>query len=212
MEAGISGNYCTGSGASRSAHPDSDRWRRSEKMDGINKRHRGGRQSADHAWRSRRRTSREVVENCPGDVKNLIPANIRHKYGSSMVEQLLTPEQVRTRLRETEERRGNVTEVYIPNVTREPWLVEDFPHKVYYELSHCLRSNLFPGMPINRPSLVQDSYTAEVNERGRLDRSTAQHWYGRKTDDLGRWHERTFKYVALQKALEARNREAEGKR
>ncbi|XP_072277174.1 ciliary microtubule inner protein 4 [Pyxicephalus adspersus] len=140
------------------------------------------------------------------DTKNLIPANIRHKYGSTLVDQLISPEQVQNCLRHVEERRKNVSRAIVKSDTQKPWLMEEYPHRMYYELSHCLRSNLFPGMPINQHSLVHDSYTIEVNERGRLNKGNTQHWYGRKTDDLALWSQKLMERDAITKILESQQK------
>ncbi|KAM3915641.1 ciliary microtubule inner protein 4 [Leptodactylus fuscus] len=149
-------------------------------------------------------TSQGRIRIQQGETRNLIPVNIRHRYGSSVVDQLVSPEQVRSCMRE-EERTQCRQEYCIPRLRMTSYFMEDYPHKIYYELSHCLRSNLFPGVAIKQHSLVQDSYTAEVNERGRLENT--HQWYGRKTDELGRWHERNFNYFNLKKAVAQRSRE-----
>ncbi|CAI9603160.1 unnamed protein product, partial [Staurois parvus] len=172
--------------------------------------YRGSKPSEVRFFASRNEMSPEAVDICQPDIRNLIPANIRHKYGSSLVEQLISPEQVRNSLGDVDKRTRNMSRVTLKHATLKPWLMEEYPHKIYYELSHCLRSNVFPGIPIKQHSLAHDSYTAEVNERGRLNKSRNQHWHGRKTDDLGRWHESNFRYMALKKCL--KQREAEGKK
>ncbi|KAF6122117.1 testis expressed 33 [Phyllostomus discolor] len=48
-------------------------------------------------------------------------------------------------------------------------------------------------------SLMKDSYTPEVLEKAVRD---AEHWHGRKTDDLGRWHQKNVMNMNLQKALD----------
>ncbi|XP_073447491.1 ciliary microtubule inner protein 4 [Aquarana catesbeiana] len=155
---------------------------------------------------SRNKISPEAVDICQSDIRNLIPANIRHKYGSSLVEQLISPTQVRKSLADVEQRTRNTPRVTLTHVTLKPWLMEEYPHRIYYELSHCLRSNVFPGMPIKQHSLVQDSYTAEVNERGRRDKGNNQHWYGRKTDDLALWSQQLMKRNNIAKILESQQK------
>ncbi|KAG8556742.1 hypothetical protein GDO81_018191 [Engystomops pustulosus] len=136
------------------------------------------------------------------DSRNLIPANIRHKYGSSVVDQLISPEQVRSRLKE-EGRTQHHQGYYIPRLRLNSIFMEDYPYKIYYELGYCLRSNLFPGAPIKQNSLVHDSYTAEVNEKGRLENYNPHHWHGRKTDDLAIWSEMLMKRKSIDKILQS---------
>ncbi|XP_056380073.1 testis-expressed protein 33 isoform X2 [Hyla sarda] len=150
----------------------------------------------------RSNTSQEHVTRKQEDTRNLVPANIRHKYGSSVVDKLISPEQVRSCFREEE-----ITEYQqgycIPRLRENSCFLEDYPHKIYYELGHCLRSNLFPGAPIKHNSLVHDSYTAEVNEKGRLEKWNTRQWYGRKTDDLAIWSELLMKRKAIAKIMQS---------
>nr|KAF6498168.1 testis expressed 33 [Rousettus aegyptiacus] len=48
-------------------------------------------------------------------------------------------------------------------------------------------------------SLMKASYTPEVIEKSVRD---VEHWHGRKTDDLGRWHQKNAMNMSLQKALD----------
>ncbi|XP_069824965.1 ciliary microtubule inner protein 4 [Dendropsophus ebraccatus] len=141
------------------------------------------------------------------DTRDLLPANIRHKYGSSVVDQLISPQQVRRCLRE-EERTQYHQGYRLPRMNS--CFLEDYPHKLYYELGYCLRSNLFPGAPIKQNSLVRDSYTAEVNERGRLEKRNTPHWYGRKTDDLAIWSEMLMKRKTIAKILQSQHKPSRG--
>ncbi|KAG9483822.1 hypothetical protein GDO78_009638 [Eleutherodactylus coqui] len=143
------------------------------------------------------------------DSSNLeAPANSRHKNSSSVVDQLITPEQVRSCL--TKEERTECHQGYrIPKLRMKSCFIEDYPHQIYYDLGCCLRSNLFPGASVKQNSLVRDSYTPEVNEKGRLDKHNTHQWYGKKTDELGRWHERNLNYLNLKKAVEQRTRETQ---
>ncbi|XP_075429948.1 ciliary microtubule inner protein 4 isoform X2 [Ascaphus truei] len=140
------------------------------------------------------------------DTKSLIPPNIRHKYGSALVDQLISPEQVRRALKEAEEDTQSQQGYHIPRLHKKEWLMGNSPHGRYYALGHCLRANLFPGVPITSRSLVQDSYTAEVNEKGKLDMRDTSHWHGRTIDDLGRWQERSINELNWKKALDQKNK------
>nr|KAF6498170.1 testis expressed 33 [Rousettus aegyptiacus] len=66
-------------------------------------------------------------------------------------------------------------------------------------LGYNMRSNLFQGAPQETKSLMKASYTPEVIEKSVRD---VEHWHGRKTDDLGRWHQKNAMNMSLQKALD----------
>ncbi|XP_069592967.1 ciliary microtubule inner protein 4 isoform X2 [Ranitomeya imitator] len=149
---------------------------------------------------NRSNTSPAHQTNCQELIRNLVPANIRHKYGSHVVDQLISPEQVRSSL--SKARTQCHQDYYIPRLKMETCFMEDYPHKIYYELGHCLRSNLFPGAPIKQNSLVHDCYTAEVNERGRLEKHNNHHWHGRKTDELANWSAMLLQTEAIAKILQ----------
>ncbi|CAK7297214.1 Testis-expressed protein 33 [Vulpes lagopus] len=53
--------------------------------------------------------------------------------------------------------------------------------------------------PQETKSLMKASYTPEVIEKSVRD---IEHWHGRKTDDLGRWHQKNAMNMNLQKALD----------
>ncbi|XP_063283520.1 ciliary microtubule inner protein 4 isoform X1 [Pelobates fuscus] len=131
---------------------------------------------------------------------SLVPANIRHKYGTSLVDQLISPEQVKQALTEANENISHSNGYHIPKPSLNSWLVDNI---AYYELGHSLRANLFPGAPIQCHSLVQDSYTTEVNEKGKVIRDTLHHWHGRKTDDLAIWTQMLLERTAITKKLES---------
>ncbi|XP_063796734.1 ciliary microtubule inner protein 4 isoform X2 [Pseudophryne corroboree] len=161
---------------------------------------RGNKSRNGETMSNRTNISQEPLENIQEEIRSLVPANIRHKYGSSMVSKLISPEQVRSCLKEQEGTRY-AQNYHIPRFGMKSGTREDCPYKAYYELGQCLRSNIFPGVPIKQQSLMQDCYTAEVNEKGILDKHNKHHWHGKKTDDLGRWHARNFIYMDLKKAL-----------
>ncbi|XP_022538600.1 testis-expressed protein 33 [Astyanax mexicanus] len=68
----------------------------------------------------------------------------------------------------------------------------------YRSLSHCLRSNIFPGPPVEWSTLAKDSYISHSLQSLTPD---PQHWYGRRTDDMMRWTERNIINQKLEKAL-----------
>ncbi|XP_068938282.1 ciliary microtubule inner protein 4 isoform X2 [Petaurus breviceps papuanus] len=124
-----------------------------------------------------------------------IPSNIRHKFGSNTVDQLVTEEQARRAIYEVIEGQKQVSSH--ANKIRNS--MESSPFADYYELGYNMRSNIFQGPPMEAKSLMKDSYTADVIERAVRD---PQHWHGRKTDDLGRWHRKNALDLNLQKALD----------
>ncbi|KAM5148048.1 ciliary microtubule inner protein 4 [Mantella aurantiaca] len=162
--------------------------------------------SGGQVFSSRNTISQEAVGICQLDTRNFIPANIRHKHGSSLVEQLISPEQVQSSLKDVEKKTRNMSRITLIHDSLKPWLMNEYQHRMYYELSHCLRSNVFPGMPIKQHTLVHDSYTAEVNERWRLDNGNSQHWYGRKSDDLVLWSQKLMERNTIAKILESQQK------
>ncbi|KAJ7330134.1 hypothetical protein JRQ81_016308 [Phrynocephalus forsythii] len=133
------------------------------------------------------------------DKKNsLIPANIKAKFGTPMVEKLVSEEQARRTLCEAglihgQKRLSDWTFKPLENP------MASSPYADYYELGYNLRSNIFQGGPLESKSLMKDSYTPDVIMRAVRD---PKHWHGRKTDDLGRWFQKNALNLNLQKALE----------
>uniref|UniRef100_A0A4X2K634 Testis expressed 33 n=1 Tax=Vombatus ursinus TaxID=29139 RepID=A0A4X2K634_VOMUR len=130
-----------------------------------------------------------------GKSVSCIPNNIRHKFGSNTVDQLVTEEQARRAIYEVIEGQKRVSS----RVSKPRSSMESSAFADYYELGYNMRSNIFQGPPMEIKSLMKDSYTADVIERAVRD---PQHWYGRKTDDLGRWHQKNALDLNLQKALD----------
>ncbi|XP_036614462.1 testis-expressed protein 33 isoform X2 [Trichosurus vulpecula] len=130
-----------------------------------------------------------------GKSSSYIPSNIRHKFGSNTVDQLVTEEQARRAIYEVIGGQKRVSSRTMK--TRN--LMENSPFADYYELGYNMRSNIFQGPPVEAKSLMKDSYTMDVIERAVRD---PQHWHGRKTDDLGRWHQKNALDLNLQKALD----------
>ncbi|XP_042325406.1 testis-expressed protein 33 isoform X2 [Sceloporus undulatus] len=132
------------------------------------------------------------------DKNNLIPANIKAKYGTAVLEKLISEEQARRALCEAgliqgQKRLSDLTFRPLENP------MASSPYADYYELGYNLRSNIFQGGPIESKSLMKDSYTPDVIKRAVWD---PKHWHGRKTDDLGRWFQKNALNLNLQKALE----------
>ncbi|KAM4672089.1 ciliary microtubule inner protein 4 [Amazona ochrocephala] len=67
------------------------------------------------------------------------------------------------------------------------------------QLGFNLRSNIFQGGPLESRSLMKDSYTPDITERVIRD---PKNWHGRRTDELGKWHQKNALNLNLQKALQ----------
>ncbi|KAI5942894.1 Testis-expressed protein 33 [Manis javanica] len=87
--------------------------------------------------------------------------------------------------------------------TQRPWESPSI-YSDYYDLGYNVRANLFQGAPEEMKSLMKASYTPEVIEKSVRD---MEHWHGRKTDDLGRWHQKNAMNINLQKALDEKHGE-----
>ncbi|XP_002711477.3 ciliary microtubule inner protein 4 [Oryctolagus cuniculus] len=129
---------------------------------------------------------------------SVIPDNIRHKFGSTVVQELVSEEQAQRAIGEVAEGQRRVSSW--PSRTQSPVEISSI-FSDYYDLGYNMRSNLFQGAPQETKSLMKASYTPEVIERSVRD---LEHWHGRKTDDLGRWHQKNAMNMHLQKALEAK--------
>ncbi|XP_036924327.1 testis-expressed protein 33 [Sturnira hondurensis] len=127
---------------------------------------------------------------------SVIPDNIRHKFGSDVVDQLVSEEQARKAIGEGFE--GQKRASVWPSKAESPAKIASI-FSDYYDLGYNMRSNLFQGAPEAVKSLMKDSYTPEVLKQSVRD---TEHWHGRKTDDLGRWHQKNAMNMNLQKALD----------
>ncbi|XP_003821589.2 ciliary microtubule inner protein 4 isoform X3 [Pan paniscus] len=127
---------------------------------------------------------------------SIIPNNIRHKFGSNVVDQLVSEEQAQKAIDEVFE--GQRRASSWPSRTQNPVEISSV-FSDYYDLGYNMRSNLFRGAAEETKSLMKASYTPEVIEKSVRD---LEHWHGRKTDDLGRWHQKNAMNLNLQKALE----------
>ncbi|XP_046285260.1 testis-expressed protein 33 isoform X2 [Marmota monax] len=125
-----------------------------------------------------------------------IPENIRHKFGSKVVDQLVSEEQAQGVIGEVLE--GQRRASSWPSRTKSSSEISSI-FSDYYDLGYNMRSNLFQGPPQETKSLMKASYTPEVIEKSVRD---IGHWHGRRTDDLGRWHQKNAMNMNLQKALE----------
>nr|XP_004650642.2 testis-expressed protein 33 [Jaculus jaculus] len=127
---------------------------------------------------------------------SVIPNNIRHKFGSKVVDQLVPEEQARRAIDEILD--GPKRASSWSSQTRSPAELSSI-FADYYDLGYHMRSNLFQGAPLETKSLMKASYTPEVIEKSVRD---IEHWHGRKTDELGRWHRKNAMNMNLQKALD----------
>ncbi|XP_006890286.1 PREDICTED: testis-expressed sequence 33 protein [Elephantulus edwardii] len=126
--------------------------------------------------------------------KSVIPDNIRHKFGSNTVDELVTEKQARRAIHEDMQKRPSSW----PTGTQTPVDISS-AFSDYYDLGYNMRANLFQGAPVEQISLMKASYTMEAIDRSVKD---IEHWHGRKTDELGRWHQKNAMNMSLQKALE----------
>ncbi|XP_047644377.1 testis-expressed protein 33 [Phacochoerus africanus] len=135
-----------------------------------------------------------------GQRSSSIPNNIRHKFGSNVVDQLVSEEQAQRALGEARE--GPKRASSWPSRIQSPADVTSI-FSDYYDLGYNMRSNFFQGAPQETKSLMKASYTPEVIEKSVRD---IEHWHGRKTDDLGRWHQKNAMNMNLQKALDEKEK------
>ncbi|KAG8511128.1 Testis-expressed protein 33 [Galemys pyrenaicus] len=147
-----------------------------------------------------------------GQRSSVIPDNIRHKFGSDVVNKLVSEDQVSAGLGLSSRRaRRAIGEALEDQKRVDSWstrtqssLRDSSVFSDYYDLGYNMRSNLFPGATEETKSLMKASYTPDVIERSVRD---TEHWHGRKTDDLGRWHQKNAMNMNLQKALDEKHGE-----
>ncbi|XP_048211921.1 testis-expressed protein 33 [Perognathus longimembris pacificus] len=133
----------------------------------------------------------------PQDQKaSIIPNNIRHKFGSQVVDELVTEEQAQ---RAVDEATGTLRRTSSQAGRTQTPLQISPTVADYYDLGYNMRSNLFQGPPQETKSLMKASYTLEAIQKSVRG---MEHWHGRKTDELGRWHQKNTLNLSLQKALE----------
>ncbi|XP_066109185.1 ciliary microtubule inner protein 4 isoform X1 [Saccopteryx bilineata] len=136
-----------------------------------------------------------------GQRSNIIPDNIHHKFESNKVDQMVPEEQAQRATGEVLE--GQKRASSWPSRTQNSEEVSDI-FSDYYDLGYNMRSNLFQGASEETESLMKASYTPEVIKKSVMD---LEHWHGRKTDDLGRWHQKNIMNMNLQKALDKKYEE-----
>ncbi|XP_051015292.1 testis-expressed protein 33 [Acomys russatus] len=142
------------------------------------------------------RDSRTLEQKPLSQKDSVIPENIRHKFGSKVVDHLISEEQAQRAIGEIFENQKRSSSW--PSRVQSPVKISSI-FSDYYDLGYHMRSNLFQGAPLETKSLMKASYTPEVIEKSVRDE---EHWHGRKTDELGRWHQKNAMNMNLQKALE----------
>ncbi|XP_057599207.1 testis-expressed protein 33 isoform X2 [Hippopotamus amphibius kiboko] len=147
-----------------------------------------------------RRRAEDPNSGSQGQSSSSIPKNIRHKFGSNVVDQLVSEEQARRAIGEALE--GQKRASSWPSRIQSPVEITSI-FSDYYDLGYNTRSNLFQGAPQETKSLMKASYTPEVIEKSVRD---LEHWHGRKTDNLGRWHQKNAMNMNLQKALDEKEK------
>ncbi|KAK2488789.1 hypothetical protein MC885_015112 [Smutsia gigantea] len=136
-----------------------------------------------------------------GQRSGIIPDGSRHKFGGNMGDQLVSEDQAQKAIGEVLE--GQKRASSRSSRTQRPWEITSI-YSDYYDMGYNMRSNLFQGAPEEMKSLMKASYTPEVIEKSVRD---IEHWHGRKTDDLGRWHQKNAMNMNLQKALDEKHGE-----
>ncbi|NWT67791.1 TEX33 protein, partial [Prunella fulvescens] len=72
----------------------------------------------------------------------------------------------------------------------------------YQQLDYNLRVNLSQGGPLKTQSLMRDSYTLDVFQKSVID---PKHWHGRKIHEIGRWYEKYFLDLNVQKEMKKKH-------
>ncbi|XP_039581267.1 testis-expressed protein 33 isoform X2 [Passer montanus] len=72
----------------------------------------------------------------------------------------------------------------------------------YQQLDYNLRVNLFQGGPLKIQSLMRDSYTPDIFQKAVID---PRHWHGRRISELGRWYEKYFLDLNVQKEMKKKH-------
>ncbi|XP_078387725.1 ciliary microtubule inner protein 4 [Cetorhinus maximus] len=110
----------------------------------------------------------------------VIPKNIKHKFGSHVVDELLTDDEVNKFLKQKSSSKSSDLE----DSPAQPQENTSDDINWYEKIGYPLRCNIFPGPSDEWQSEAQSTYTKEVHHRFKRD---LEHWHGRKTDELGVW-------------------------
>ncbi|XP_067830313.1 uncharacterized protein [Heptranchias perlo] len=125
----------------------------------------------------------------------IIPKNIVHKFGSSVVDDLLTDTEVRKFLNQ-KELPSKSSDYEESTVSTQENAIDHV--NSYESIGYPLRCNIFPGYSGEWQSEAQSTYTKEVHHRFKQD---LQHWHGKTTDELGHWVEMNIVHQKMKKAL-----------
>ncbi|XP_048377288.2 testis-expressed protein 33 [Stegostoma tigrinum] len=137
------------------------------------------------------------------DVKCVVPQNIKHKFRTDVVDELLTDDEVKEFLSK-KEMPAKSSDLEVSSVQSQEQPTDEITW--YEKIGYPLRCNIFPGFSDKWQSEVQSTYTKEVHHRFR--RSPDQ-WHGRTTDYLGHWVEMNIIHQRLKKALGELEKHAE---
>ncbi|XP_067876086.1 uncharacterized protein [Heterodontus francisci] len=125
----------------------------------------------------------------------VIPKNIKHKFGSHVVDELLTDDEVNKFLSQKEQPSKSSDSEDSPI----PLQKTTIDHTNWYDrIGYPLRSNIFPGFSGEWKSEAHSTYTKEVHHRFKQD---PNHWHGRMSDDFGHWVEMNVLHEKMKKAL-----------
>uniref|UniRef100_UPI00398E6566 ciliary microtubule inner protein 4 isoform X2 n=1 Tax=Pristiophorus japonicus TaxID=55135 RepID=UPI00398E6566 len=138
----------------------------------------------------------ETPERVPSrEEEFVIPQNIRHKFGSQVVDEVLTNDEVKKFLNQ-KELSSKSSDAECSKVQPQESVTDN--RDWYEKIGFPLRCNVFPGFSGGWKSESQDTYTKEVVHRSKFD---PEHWHGRTTDELGRWVEMNIVHRKMKKAL-----------
>ncbi|XP_072444737.1 ciliary microtubule inner protein 4-like isoform X2 [Chiloscyllium punctatum] len=129
------------------------------------------------------------------EVECIIPQNIKHKFRTHVVDELLADDEVKEFLRE-KEMPAKSSDSEVPSVQPQEQRSDEISW--YEKIGYPLRCNIFPGFSGKWQSEVQSTYTKEVHHRFKR---SPDHWHGRTTDHLGHWVEMNIIHQKLKKAL-----------
>ncbi|XP_072348257.1 ciliary microtubule inner protein 4-like [Scyliorhinus torazame] len=144
---------------------------------------------------------RETLKQRPNQKEEcVIPQNIKHKFGSQLMDELLTDDEVNKFMKQKEmssKRSDSLTQPQEKPSDHINW---------YERIGYPLRCNIFPGDSGEWKSEAQSTYTKEVHHRFKHD---PEHWHGRTTDQLGHWVEMSIVHRKMKKALEQLEKQSE---
>ncbi|XP_072444736.1 uncharacterized protein [Chiloscyllium punctatum] len=132
------------------------------------------------------------------EVECIIPQNIKHKFRTHVVDELLADDEVKEFLRE-KEMPAKSSDSEVPSVQPQEQRSDEISW--YEKIGYPLRCNIFPGFSGKWQSEVQSTYTKEVHHRFKR---SPDHWHGRTTDHLGVWTAELLACERLSRNLQQR--------